>query len=836
MDVESCICANVAWQQLPDEVRMMLGNSTKEYDKLIVEYSVKNQLRHKGNLVRHIKKDAEAYYDQVIKYSASHLMLFPYHLSDLVIRELRVTPFNYYVQIIIEMINAEKSYDSLPNFTAADAMRLLGVGRNQYIDLMNQNRSNRRLFRRAKSLREMLPGQPVPQAMEPWWTVSTGSILETDIKMLNAEEKATIDILLDTSPAITGAIPAGIIDHRVVQSLFTKGLVYFDVPVRDDDYIFVGPLDGFVMNRVLGDYFETLLYKIFVTIDGMTTVAEIADMLHIDVQLAKNAMAVFCRLGFAKKRVTGMEGERLHPSWSTLPSGAATPTGSLQQLQPLSPTSILATGMGGGDASGPASPTGSHSVAADLSEAFLDVDNDEDDETSGANGDEAGGITTSSISSAPLTSDVSSSGRCAFLFDANLTAFLMMGNLSASLKSHAVTLFEVGKLTDEQLRDFMEQLEKVNRFAEGEAQRFSEHAMTLLHTLKSLRNGRELDLIRGESLLSLDAQSRARVLLKSYSTIIAMAPLLVDACALPLSSLPILGPPIPESCSPWCRLALYAAAKSGLKSFFVPKGTRLPFFPRLLSGARRLLVTSLNQAEPQLLPASAALAAVNELLMTTAVLVQEFTGGATLDDALVHVPFPFAAGELENPDSLANHPSVAALRERIGLGSLAGYVVLVRQQPKSILDALDDDEGSQSPYAAAAALAFGSPKKKKESGEGGGEGGVESPFLLPPSSSHSDFVLLDVVFGIPLFDEHLNAVICDRIRREEVLSIENRVNIQFANKTLVDLTQEMLTKHNFGVIATAPYSDRVEVVPPVRPIGFCPDKGIVPYSPTEDPI
>lgn len=36
------------------------------------------------------------------------------------------------------MINAEKSYDSLPNFTAADAMRLLGIGRNQYIDLMNQ--------------------------------------------------------------------------------------------------------------------------------------------------------------------------------------------------------------------------------------------------------------------------------------------------------------------------------------------------------------------------------------------------------------------------------------------------------------------------------------------------------------------------------------------------------------------------------------------------------------------------------------------------------------------------------------------------------------------------
>ncbi len=37
----------------------------------------------------------------------------------------------------------------------------------------------------------------------------------------------------------------------------------------------VPPLDGFVMNRVLGDYFETLLYKIFVSLDEHTTVKEV---------------------------------------------------------------------------------------------------------------------------------------------------------------------------------------------------------------------------------------------------------------------------------------------------------------------------------------------------------------------------------------------------------------------------------------------------------------------------------------------------------------------------------------------------------------------------------
>ena len=37
----------------------------------------------------------------------------------------------------------------------------------------------------------------------------------------------------------------------------------------------VPPLKGFVMNRVTGDYFETLLYKIFVSIDEHTSMSEI---------------------------------------------------------------------------------------------------------------------------------------------------------------------------------------------------------------------------------------------------------------------------------------------------------------------------------------------------------------------------------------------------------------------------------------------------------------------------------------------------------------------------------------------------------------------------------
>ena len=40
-------------------------------------------------------------------------------------------------------------------------------------------------------------------------------------------------------------------------------------------FVSVPPLEGFVMNRVQGDYFETLLYKIFVSIDEQTNVSEV---------------------------------------------------------------------------------------------------------------------------------------------------------------------------------------------------------------------------------------------------------------------------------------------------------------------------------------------------------------------------------------------------------------------------------------------------------------------------------------------------------------------------------------------------------------------------------
>jgi hypothetical protein len=41
----------------------------------------------------------------------------------LIVLVFRLTPFQYYIMVLENIMSQEKSYDSLPNFTAVDCLR-----------------------------------------------------------------------------------------------------------------------------------------------------------------------------------------------------------------------------------------------------------------------------------------------------------------------------------------------------------------------------------------------------------------------------------------------------------------------------------------------------------------------------------------------------------------------------------------------------------------------------------------------------------------------------------------------------------------------------------------
>lgn len=63
-------------------------------------------------------------------------------------------------------------------------LRVLGIGRNEYLALISDLKTNStKLFRRPNPM-NFLPKFPIHVNIEPWWRVEIGYVLESDVKVI----------------------------------------------------------------------------------------------------------------------------------------------------------------------------------------------------------------------------------------------------------------------------------------------------------------------------------------------------------------------------------------------------------------------------------------------------------------------------------------------------------------------------------------------------------------------------------------------------------------------------------------------------------------------------
>lgn len=811
------------WESLPKRLQSTL-QTKDEWHRRIVEYCIRKRLQWNICFARRVCREGE-YYEEMMRYLRKNLALYPYHLADYICRVLRISPFRYYCDILFETMKNEQPYDSIPNFTAADALRLTGVGRNEFIDIMNKCRSKKLMWKLNKSIaKEMLPTQPVDFPVEPWWGVCLVNFTLEEFKKLSEEETTTIDKICKEE-----ANSYVLFDPKVIDGLYKRGLVYFDVPVYPDDRFKVSRLENFVSNKDQSyeDPIEELLYAVFVVSSANATVAELAATLQADLYQLQAAASFACRLGWAAKVMDAnsvLNEERL----------------------PAFPSSILSDDEEG-------SNTSIHSEKSGQQLNGMDSDGPR---------------------------KISGTAHVGFVVDANVTSYLMMGSLSPGLKSHAVTLYEAGKLGASciaelcsdlaslegkkfegvleefashafSLRCFLEclqsggvsaneitdntseaktprssvhdidnaadHLSKVNieGVADNNHNEFSEHnqcvgeldnsdgnivspAMVILERVESmvknddkndstvqlnvstesrvLKNKRKykVDIIRCESLASLAPATLERLFLRDYDIIVSMVPL-PSSSVLPGPSGPIhFGPPSYSSMTPWMKLVLYTAGHCGPVSAVFMKGLRFRLLPEPLAGCEKALLWSWDGSvvgglggkfEGNLLKGNLLLHCLNSMLKQSAVLVQPLSiHDLDTSGNLVTVDIPLP---LKNDDQ--------------SIESVVAQTNLPKEQILDLTSVLKD----LSSKFELSTLGYLRLLRLHR---------IDEPDKFDPENVSYKWVPLSLEFGVPLFSPKLCEKICERVVASHMLQkddlIEHSDVMQNVRRQLRELCSE----------------------------------------------
>eukprot|EP00798_Chlamydomonas_sp_ICE-L_P005845 gene5845-6131_t len=743
--------------------------------------------------------------------------LFPYHLSDFVCRVQRTTPFRYYSDLMYNVLKEEKSYDRIPNFTAADALRVLGVGRNEYIAILNGCKAKKLMWRVNRSVaRELLPTEPLPVQMQPWWMVSVVNLGEAEFRELNADELAHLK---------TANLPDHIrvkdLEIDMVRQLYQRGLIYLDVPVNHDDRFSILPLEGFVSNKTsdLGDNtvdpIESLLYAVFVASSERLKVSDLATILNADTKELQSAISIAVRLGFAT-RITD-EAPKPLPADPTPASTDSAPSAQGEAEAPA-PGPLVGDLLGLGDFYSVAAPEAMSKLPG---QAEMGVE-----PVPGLAKVQA----PPPVPPLPQPAEGGSSGEgghaIAVVVDAEATSYLMMGALSPGLKRHSVTLFEGGRVSGEEvMKELISELwvsYAAGQGFEGDMLKLTNYAAALATTLETVRsasNGRTTDC----------AQClQWKVLYHAYCAVVPITPL-------PFPPLPLVpdqpGPayfgPTAEATGPWHQLALYAASRCGPQSLVFKCGQRVWRLPSQLEACTHAMLWPWD-IDPD--PASRAKAAVateasfllyhlNEMLGSTAVMVQPLgppsgsNEDSSFDDStspsatrsfahqlsIVDVPLPLDSSSSSNTVRGIERRSVCEWEipisegirhalDGLGLSKGLGYIRMMRlpqlgqSSSEEMIKARGPSPRPPSTNTNPAGLVSNAHSSlsvdfmnMSMGMDAAGSGSMFSaPVSAPRPTSKEKWVPLCISLGMPLYCLELCKMVCRRAVDESFLSLEGR--------------------------------------------------------------
>uniref|UniRef100_H2Z761 FAM91 C-terminal domain-containing protein n=1 Tax=Ciona savignyi TaxID=51511 RepID=H2Z761_CIOSA len=249
-----------------------------------------------------------------------------------------------------------------------------------------------------------------------------------------------------------------------------------------------------------------------------------------------------------------------------------------------------------------------------------------------------------------------------------------------------------------------------------------------------------LDLVRSESLTSLDRPTMNRLLNKNYHVAISMSPLNEVGVISDSDTFHMIGPTAPIVASVWMKLYIYELVGSGPISMLFPIQSNLQSIPEVFQKYDELLVQSFTH-EPVVARTSNVMFMIHEILQNSPVLIQGYTK-KNFTSSKTFIPFNHPTDTMDGGD--ADKSNIAAkLHEKLGLQHTCGYLTLLNTT---------------------AAPKNGTTKEATE---------------------HDTPCLLDINFGIPLFEESLNHEVCEGIVNSDILGKESLLSLTKFNEGLV---------------------------------------------------